>query len=155
VILVVADEYMDSALAAPSLNWIPADNNEFATRNRLNEQLNFNILRKHPITAQSPAPGVYFIKKSPEYPNGCYHAISEMQSQRRKSLGYFDGKQIFCDDREDSIADHAYDCVRYFAAMHGVGTREAGPRPPRMSMKYYAQVAKRLKNFQRLQPMSS
>lgn len=151
----VADEYMDAALNSPPLHWIPADNNEFATRNRLNEQLSPNSLRKHPISGGSPAPGVYFIKKSEAYPNGCYHAISEMQSQRRKSLGYFDGKQIFCDDREDSIADHAYDCVRYFVAMHGAGIRETGPRPPRMSMKYYAQVAKRLKNFQRLQPMSS
>lgn len=150
-----ADEYMDSSLAAPALNWIPADNNEFATRNRINELLGFSPLRKHPITGQSPAPGIYFIKKSEFYPNGCFHAISEMQSQRRKSLGYFDGKQIFCDDREDSISDHSYDTVRYMIAMHGQGRLESKPRPPRMSIKYYQQIAKKMKRLSTPQAMSA
>jgi len=150
-----ADEYGDKSLNAPPLFWIAADNNEFATRNRLNEKLRPNPLAKHPVSGISPAPGIYFIKKSERYPNGCYHAISELQSQRRKSLGYIDGKQIFCDDREESVTDHSYDCVRYFVAMHGSGRAEVGRAAPRMSMKYYQEVAKRMKKFSRIQPMSA
>lgn len=144
----VADEYGDANLKdsagqeIPPLHWVAADNNEFATRNRLNEKLVTSKLWKHPITNE-PGPGIYFIKKSAEWPQGCYHAISETQSQRRKSLGYFDGKQIFCDDREDSISDHSYDCVRYFVAMHGSGRSEKPGKVPRMSMKFYQMVQKR------------
>jgi hypothetical protein len=148
-----ADEYSDSSLDAPPLHWIAADNNEFATRNRLNEKLKFGFW-KHPITGTTPSPGLYFIKKSNDYPNGCFHAISEMQSQRRKSLGYLDGKQIFCDDREESVADHSYDCVRYFVAMHGSGRSESHPKPPRFSMKYYQKCMEKAKQL-RLQPMSA
>lgn len=148
-----ADEYGDKAIPAPPLFWIPADNNEFATRNRINERLRPGLY-KHPITGQTPAPGIFFIKKSADYPQGCHHAITELQSQRRKSLGYFDGKQIFCDDREESISDHAYDCVRYFIAMHGSGRAESQPKPPRMSLKYYQQCIKKMQHS-RLQPMSS
>jgi hypothetical protein len=151
-----ADEYMDPSLDAPALHWVAADNNEFATRNRVNEKLQESPLYKHPITELAPAPGIYFIKKSKAYPNGCFHAISEVQSQRRKSLGYIDGKQIFCDDREDSVTDHAYDCVRYFVAMHSSGRGEPGRKAPRMSMKYYQMAMKRQKaNSQKLQPMSA
>lgn len=148
-----SDEYADTNLDAPPLHWIAADNNEFATRNRLNEKLRLGIW-KHPVSGETPAPGIYFIKKSNEYPNGCFHAISEVQSQRRKSLGYIDGKQIFCDDREESVADHAYDCVRYFVAMHGSGRSESHPKPPRFSMKYYAKCIEKAKQL-KLQPMSA
>ncbi len=150
-----SDEYADSAIDAPPLHFIAADNNEFATRNRINEQIRGNALRKHPITGEFGAPGLYFIKKGASWPGGCYHAISELQSQRRKSLGYIDGKQIFCDDREDSVADHAYDCVRYFVAMHGSGRSASRPKPPRFSMKFYQKVAERAKHFQKISPMSA
>jgi hypothetical protein len=139
----VSDEYADSNLSAPPLHWIAADNNEFATRNRINEKLRPSQLHKHPVTGESPAPGIYFIKKSNDNPYGCYHAISELQSQRRKSLGYFDGKQIFCDDREESISDHAYDCVRYFVAMHGQGLSEKKAKPPRLSLAFYKELKKK------------
>ena len=148
-----ADEYSDKKLDAPPLHWIAADNNEFATRNRINERLRKGVWN-HPVTKISNSPGIYFIKKSNEYSNGCYHAISELQSQRRKSLGYIDGKQIFCDDREESVADHAYDCVRYFIAMHGSGRAPAKIKAPRFSMKFYQALAKRQKEFRKIQPMS-
>ncbi len=150
-----ADEYADSNLAAPPLHWIAADNNEFATRNRINERLRPSNLFKHPVNSETPAPGIYFIKKTPSYPYGCHYAPTELQSQRRKSLGYLDGKQIFCDDREESITDHAYDCVRYFVAMHGSGMTERKAKPPRMSFKFYQEVRKRLKAKDRIaQPLS-
>lgn len=138
----VADEYLDPRLEAPAIGFVPADNNEFATRNRINERLKPQKFFRHPITGDSPAPGTYFIKKTNDFPYGCDHAISELQGQRRKSLGYFEGKQIFCDDREDGVADHAYDCERYFHAMHGEGRIADRPKPPRFSMKFYQELNK-------------
>jgi hypothetical protein len=125
----VADEYGDLKLDSPPLHWIPADNNEHATRNRINE-----LLKRVSIQ---------FIKKSGDYPNGCFHAINELQSQRRKSLGYMYGKQIFCDDREESVADHAYDCIRYFVAMHGSGRSLPARRVPQNSIKWFKMMKKR------------
>lgn len=150
----VADEYADRAIDAPPLHWIAADNNEFATRNRLNERIRPGIWR-HPTTDTTPAPGIYFIKKSHEYPLGCYHAISELQSQRRKSLGYLDGKQIFCDDREESVADHSYDSVRYFVAMHGSGRSAAAAKVPRFSMKFYKKLMEKQKRHTTPQALSA
>lgn len=141
-----SDEYSTTDLNAPPLYWIPADNNEFATRNRINELLVPDPNSIHPITGVSPAPKIYFIKKSPEYPNGCSHSITELQSQRKKILGYFDGKAIYSDDREDSVADHAYDCIRYAVAMHGSGRNSPKSKPPRMSIQYYRMISKMLKD---------
>ena len=139
----VADEYMDKRVSGPALNWIPADNNEFATRNRINELLRSSGAVFHPIRKSPKVPSLYFIKKSETYPQGCFHAIKEIQSQRRKSLGYIDGKAIFCDDREDSVADHAYDCVRYFVAMHGSGRSLPQRRISPNSFKYFQMMKKR------------
>lgn len=143
-------EYLDTKIEAPPLNWIPADNNEFATRNRINELLKTRRTLNTNLTDPSKTlevPGICFIKRSADYPNGAYHAINELQSQRRKSLGYVDGKQIFCDDREDSIADHAYDCVRYFTAMHGSGRAVEKRTAPRNSFKWYKMMANRQKGL--------
>ena len=140
----VSLEYGDRGIDAPPLYWIPADNNEFATRNRLNELLRGGKF-PHPISGVPKSPGLYFIKKSESYPNGCFHAISELQSQRRKSLGYIDGKQIFCDDREESVADHAYDCCRYFVAMHSLGR---SPEPQRVlpnTFRYFKLIKEKMK----------
>ena len=143
-----ADEYLDKGVSGPPLSWIPADNNEFATRNRINELLNPSQIRKHPITGEVGAPGIYFIKRSQDYPNGCYHAINELQSQRRKSLGYIDGKQLFCDDREESVADHSYDCIRYGIAAHGLGKGTPTRRPPRNSLNWFRLMKKRQEGLQ-------
>lgn len=143
-----ADEYLDNSLEGPPLHWLPADNNEFATRNRLNERLHPSRLFKNPLGLDGPAPGIYFIKKSPLWPAGCFHSITEMQSQRRKSLGYFDGKQIFCDDREESVADHAYDCVRYFVAMHGSSRSQEKGKVPRFSFKFYKEMRGKIRQMQ-------
>jgi len=138
-----ADEYLDRNLPAPPLTWIPADNNEFATRNRINEILAGHSGILHPVTGRDNSPRIYFIKKSTKHPFGCYHAINETQSQRRKLIGYHNGTAIYGDDREDSIADHSYDCVRYFAAMHGNGKSV----PPRIirpnTFKYFQKIAMR------------
>lgn len=145
----VADEYLSREIEGHPIAWLKADNNEHATRNRINELLRPSTKYTHPVTGESPAPGIYFIKRSVEYPGGVSHAITELGSQRRKLIGYFDGKAIYSDDREESVADHAYDFVRYFVAMHGTSQSVPTKAPPRLSIKWYKEMAKRQKNVVR------
>lgn len=135
----VSDEYLTSDVGdkIPSLLWIPADNNEFATRNRINELLRVSDKHKHPVTGETPAQGLYFIRKTVDYPRGCSHAIKEIGAQRKKLIGQIEGKSFYSDEREDSITDHAYDCVRYFVAMHGSQPSKSQRRPPKNSFAYY------------------
>lgn len=140
----VANEYLTRKdIKAPPICWIPADNNEFATRNRINELLRNNEQFKHPITGISPAPGIYFIKRSEDYPNGAYHSISQLQSQRRKLLGYYEGKAVYTDDREEGVTDHAYDPIRYYVAMHGAGKAIEERKPPPHSFKWFKAIRER------------
>lgn len=139
----VADEYRTSDMDSPPLFWIAADNNEFATRNRINELLLPSERFKHPVIGLRPSPGIYFIKQSASYANGCREAIRQLGSQRKKLLGTIDGKSVYSDDRDDSITDHAYDCIRYFVAMHGTSPVQARKRPGRMSFAYYQALMNR------------
>lgn len=132
----VADEYRTTDIDAPPLHWIPADNNEFATRNRVNELLRPSSRFKHPITGVSPAPGIYFIKANENYSSGCKESIKQLGAQRRKLLGTIDGKSVYSDDRDENIPDHAYDPTRYFVAMHGSQPAKAMRRPARNTFAY-------------------
>lgn len=150
----VADEYLTKDIPAPSISWIAADNNEFATRNRLNELLRNRPEFKHPITGQDGSPGIYFIKRSDDYPNGCYHAVEQLQSQRRKLIGYVEGKAVYDDAREDSLADHAYDPIRYFVAMHGTQRAAEHRKIPRNSIKWFKNQMK-ISKMRPAQPASA
>lgn len=140
----VADEYRDSDLQAPELIWTPADNNEYATRNRINELLIPSNKYTHPITGESPAPGIYFIRATDKYPNGCKEIIRQISSQRKKLLGTIEGKSVYSDDRDDHIPDHGYDVVRYFIAVHGVQPRRLMKAPPRNSFAYFNAIMNRV-----------
>ena len=133
----VADEYLSTDIEGEPISWSKADNNEFATRNRINELLKLSVRFKHPITGEIPAPGIYFIKRSAAYPYGCFHAISQIQAQRREYLGTENGKSIYTDERDDGVTDHAYDPIRYYVSMHGTGLSERKLRPPRNSFAYF------------------
>ena len=146
-----ADEYMTRDLSAPPLTWLAADNNEYATRNRINELLHSKH-GKHPITGD-PGPQLYFIKKSESWPNGCFHAINELQAQRRKLIGYVDGKAVYSDERENRVLDHAYDPIRYFVAMHGSPLSERTKPPNRNTLRWYRALQKKTKGI--LVPASS
>jgi len=116
-----ADEYSDKRIEGPSLYWNPADNNELATRNRINEYLKPSATVKHPITGKEGAPRLYFIKRPAGVSRssiGCYQAILQTKAQKREQIGTINGKPIFSDDRDEKITDHAYDPIRYFCAMH-------------------------------------
>jgi hypothetical protein len=133
----VHDEYTSSDVDAPPLTFIPADNNEFATRNRINELLKFDPKWRHPVSRETPSIGMYFIKRSEDYPYGCYEAIRQLGAQRRILLGTIDGKSIYGDDRDENITDHAYDCIRYFVAMHGSQPQKVKRRPQKNTFAYY------------------
>lgn len=142
-----ADEYITRDIEAPPIVWMPADNNEFATRNRINELLKKSPAKKHPITGVSPAPSLYFIKRTREYSQGCQYAISELTAQRRVKLGEINGKTLYSDERQEGISDHAYDCVRYLVAAHGRSRLEHMAPPPKRS---FAAYLKRMKDARRL-----
>ena len=116
-----ADEYLTSDIKQPPIYWEPADNNEFATRNRISELLSKGDEYRHPISGQTPAPGIYFIKRSSEHNLGCSNAVEQLLAQRREKLGEDQGKTVFSDDRAKDVTDHAYDPIRYFVAMHAKG----------------------------------
>lgn len=139
----VADEYLTSELAAPPITWLPADNNELATRNRINELLKPSARFRHPITGESPAPGVYFIRRGDTYPYGCHNSIVQLSSQRRELLGSENGRSVYSDDRDPKVTDHAYDPVRYFISMHGVEPRGIKRQPPPNSFAYFNRLLQR------------
>ena len=133
----VADEYRDTQIDAPPINFIPADNNEFATRNRINELLRPSPSFQHPLTGEIGAPAIYFIKKSEKFPFGADHIIRETNSQKKKLLAEINGKKVYSDERESSISDHAYDTLRYFVSMHLTGRAPAKPKVKPNSFKAF------------------
>lgn len=139
----VSDEYRDSDIDGPPIFWNPADNNEFATRNRINELLMPSHKYKHPVTGNSPAPGIYFIQSNQNYPEGCREAIRQIGAQRKMLLGTIDGKSMYSDDRDEAIPDHAYDPIRYFVAMHGTSPLVHRKAPPKNSFAYFNALLKR------------
>lgn len=114
----VADEYLDSSLDSAPIAWLPADNNEMATRNRINELLKFDPKLINPLNGSQGSPRLFFIKRSKTYPNGCYHVIRETKGQKYELLDTINGRSIYSDDRDKNIADHSYDCLRYYCASH-------------------------------------
>lgn len=123
-----ADEYMDGKISAPKIPFEPADNNEFATRNRISE-----LLRKHkdiatPYGAQN-SPRLLFIKRSELYPSGVYFGLKQLKGQKRLKVGSIDGKDLFSDERDDKVEDHAYDCIRYYCASHSKFPQFKKPLP--------------------------
>lgn len=125
----VADEYAD-CIHYPRENALfltPGDNDELSTRNRINELLKWDPKRIHPITKERGAAKMFFLKRNPDYPNGCDHTIREIMAQRRERIGSDMGKPIFSDDREKKVADHAYDTVRYGVASQAPSQVEKSP----------------------------
>jgi len=118
----ISNEYSDTMVLSKetAINWTKANNEEKATRTRINELLRIDPEHLHPITRLKGAPRLYFVKKTAEYPWGCDRAIVETRNQKRIKIGTVDGKAQFSDDRDKDVPDHAYDTVRY-----GVAARPA------------------------------
>jgi len=127
----VADEYSDIRPdTPPALHFMPGDNNELATRNRINEYLRLSNSSVHPITGESPAPQLYFIQKSPNHNYGVETLIIETRAQKRVKLGTLNGKDIYGEERDSNVPDHSYDTFRYYAASHAGFPHEAQRKPP-------------------------
>jgi len=125
----VANEYTDSSeefSGSPEIFWTPADNNEFATRNRINELLRVESNLINPLTGNLGSPRIFFFKAPPaKYAEsylrtkyGCFHAIRQLKAQKKLLLDTINGKNIYSDDRDTKITDHSYDCLRYYCASH-------------------------------------
>lgn len=145
----VADEYGDEEeIEAPPIYWQKADNNEFATRNRINELLKPSARFKHPITDETPAPGIYFVEYDADrFAYGIVQAILQIKAQKRTLLGSVNGKNIYSEERDDRIVDHAYDFVRYAIAMHNIDKTEETKAPPKRSFAYFNALLKNRPDF--------
>jgi len=125
----IADEYRDRQLILEdtAIHWTEADNNEDATRSRLREYLKIDPNHKHPITGQIGAPHLYFIEATEDYPRGCDRVVAELKAAKRVQIGESNGRPIFSDERDPTIADHALDALRYYVVSHPAPT--PGPQP--------------------------
>ncbi len=138
-----ADEYTDTEeIVAPPIFWSPADNNELATRNRINELLRPSSKFIHPINKTSPAPGLYFIMSGQKWPYGIHNIVLEAQKQKKELLGEINGKKFYSDERDESVVDHGYDVLRYYVAIHGSGKPEMTRKPPRRSFANFNKIWK-------------
>ena len=105
---------------SPGITFLPADNNELVTRDRVDELLKIDVNVSHPVTGEKGAPRLYFIRRSDEYPEACSYAIKETKLQRKVKIDEKQGEPVFGDERETGprYPDHAYDCVRYFCGTY-------------------------------------
>ena len=152
----VAEEYAEPDYTeAPPITFLPADNNEFSTRNRINESLGLqsrNIIPAKLIPFLNPgreekSPAIFFIQRSKLHPQGCNYGISETNQQRKKLLGTDNGKPIYSDERDKAIADHAYDVLRYYIAAHSRGLTKKDNPPPKRSFARFNAILKQRKRY--------
>lgn len=139
----VAEEYCSDEIEGPAIYWTSGDNNEFATRNRINEFLRPTFKAAHPISLVTPAPVLYFIKRTDKYPYGCFQSLLQLQKQRRELLGSDNGKTIYSDDRDENVVDHAYDPIRYYVAEHSSNKPVEPKDIPERSFARFEQIRKR------------
>jgi hypothetical protein len=135
----IADEWMDTRIMPEEtrVRWLPApiprtenDSYELTTRSRLKEYLKVDPNHRNPFTGQLGAPRIYFLKRTEEYPAGCYHVIKEIRGQRRVKIGEREGRAIYSDARDESIPDHAYDTVKYHVISRPSPMRVAERKDP-------------------------
>lgn len=132
----VADDYLDyigyspeDKIKAPPICWQPADNNEMSCRDALSELLQLDMQNYNPIRGEFGGPGLYFIKQhNVEYPYGASKAIAELQAQKRKKIDNINGEDIYSDERDPNVSDHAYDPERYYAIMPKTTSLPEAPR---------------------------
>jgi hypothetical protein len=120
-----ADDYTDyigytdeERKKAPAISWQPADNNELSCRDAVSELLQCDQQSFNPITGLFGGPSLYFLKRhAVEYEYGCLMSIAQLQSAKRKKIDQINGEDIYSDERDPNVPDHAYDPIRYYAIM--------------------------------------
>jgi hypothetical protein len=110
----VAEEYSDrrTMSANTAISWSRANNDEFGTRNRINEYLAYDANHINPFTGQRGSPRVFFLTRDDGYDNGVVHMHKQIEAQRREKLP----DDTLSNDRDEKIVDHAYDVFRYYIA---------------------------------------
>jgi len=123
----IADEYSDTSVLShhTALYWGPADNAEMPSRSRLKEYLRVDPSHTHPVTRELGSPRLFFLRKTSAYPNGCERAMLELRSQKRIKVEEAGGRDVYSDERDDSVPDHAYDALKYFVVSRPPVTRDA------------------------------
>jgi phage terminase large subunit len=141
----IADEYSDIGVLPRStaLYWSPADNAEMPSRSRLKEYLRVDPEHVNPITREKGAPRLYFVKKTKEYSNGCDRVILETKSQRRLKIEEAGGRDVYSDDRDDTVPDHAYDALKYFVISRPPVAREPSKAPGLLTWQVFSNFMKR------------
>lgn len=114
----LSQEYSDRKITnAPPIYWSKGDKDEFGTRDRISELMRPIGPRKHPLTGEMGMwPRLFYVTRTSDWPQGIDHLMRETKAQKRVRIGTDGGKPIFSDERDDSIADHLYDCCRYLIA---------------------------------------
>jgi hypothetical protein len=145
----ISDEYGDTRVmpASTALYWAPADNAEMPSRSRIKEYLRVDPDHLHPITREKGSPRLFFLKKTSEYPNGCDRAILELRSQKRVKVEESGGRDVYSDDRDDTVPDHSYDALKYFVISRPSVMREPSRAPGPLTWQGYSNMMR--KNNQR------
>jgi len=111
----VADEYMDTRILTPDtvIPWAPAENAEAVTRSRLREYLHVDSTHRHPITGELGSPRLFFLRRTEEYPEGCERVLMELKGQRFTQVDEVNGRPVWSDERDETVADDCYDALKY------------------------------------------
>jgi PBSX family phage terminase large subunit len=141
----IADEYADTRVLPynTALYWSPADNSEMPSRSRIKEYLRVDPEHTHPVTREKGAPRLYFVRKSSDYPNGCDRTILELKSQKRVKIEEAGGRDVYSDDRDDTVPDHAYDALKYFIISRPAVVREKAAKAGPLTWQGYSNMMRR------------
>jgi PBSX family phage terminase large subunit len=141
----IADEYADTQVmpANTALYWSPADNSEMPSRSRIKEYLRVDPEHVHPITREKGAPRLFFVRKGEGYSNGCDRVITELKAQKRVKIEEAGGRDVYSDDRDDTVPDHAYDALKYFVISRPAVMREAAQAPGPLTWQGYSNMMRR------------
>ena len=123
----VADEWSDTRIMdrKTSVFWRRASNDEAMTISRMREYLKVDPKHRNPFTGKMGAPRVYFLKLTPEYPDGCRETMVDIRSAKRVEVGInSDGTKQYGDERDDKVRDHLLDCCRYSIGMRPALSRK-------------------------------
>jgi phage terminase large subunit len=153
----VQDEYTDRAIMEPetAVYWRKANNDESMTISRVREYLRVDPHHRNPITGLMGAPRIYFVLKTPAYPNGLHETITDMIAAKREECGEnADGTKQFRDKRDEDVRDHYLDCVRYAIGMRPkLAPPKAGPATPDGTIRLdeYYKLSKDYRDFEKRQ----
>jgi hypothetical protein len=141
----ISDEYADTRVLPhnTALFWAPADNAEMPSRSRIKEYLRVDPDHLHPVTREKGSPRLFFLRKTHDYPNGCDRAILELKSQKRLKIEEAGGRDVYSDDRDDTVPDHAYDALKYFVISRPAVMREPARAPGLLTWQGYSNFMRR------------